>query len=122
MRRAWSKRDATPAQPPVTSGTDWQNYGNTTAGTRYVRLDQLTPDNVGKLQKIWHYRTGRGGAFKATPIQIGDLLYACTGGNVIVALDAETGERRWRVRSAGEGAEDRQLRHDVSRRELLPRA
>ena len=60
-----------------------------------MRIDQLTPDNVGKLQKIWHYRTGRGGAFKATPIQVGDLLYACTGGNVIVALDAETGERRW---------------------------
>jgi glucose dehydrogenase len=88
--------DATQTPPPGTSGTDWQNYGNTTAGTRYVRLHQLTPDNVGKLQKIWHYRTGRGGAFKATPIQIGDLLYACTGGNVIVALDAETGAERWR--------------------------
>jgi membrane-bound PQQ-dependent dehydrogenase (glucose/quinate/shikimate family) len=82
--------------PPVTNGTDWQNYGNTTAGTRYVRIDQLTPDNVGKLQQIWHYRTGRGGAFKATPIQVGDLLYACTGGNVIVALDAESGAERWR--------------------------
>jgi quinate dehydrogenase (quinone) len=86
-----------PLTPPSTTpSTDWQNYGNTTAGTRYVRLDQLTPDNVGKLQKIWQYRTGRGGAFKATPIQIGDLLYACTGGNVIVALDAETGAERWR--------------------------
>ena len=60
-----------------------------------MRIDQITPDNVGKLQKIWHYRTGRGGAFKATPIQVGDLLYVCTGGNVIVALDAETGELRW---------------------------
>ena len=88
--------EAPQTKPPVTTGTDWQNYGNTTAGTRYVRIDQLTPDNVGKLQKIWHYRTGRGGAFKATPIQIGDLLYACTGGNVIVALDAETGAERWR--------------------------
>src|SRR5688572_21237829 len=41
---------------PVAPGTDWRNYGNTTAGTRYVRIDQITPDNVGKLQKIWHYR------------------------------------------------------------------
>ena len=87
---------ATRTPPPVTSGTDWQNYGNTTAGTRYVRIDQLTPENVGKLQPICHYRTGRGGAFKATPIQVGDLLYACTGGNVIVALDAESGAERWR--------------------------
>ena len=82
--------------PPAITDTDWQNYGGTTAGTRYVRLDQLTPDNVGKLQEIWHVRTGRGGAFKATPIQIGDMLYACTGGNVILALDAETGAERWR--------------------------
>jgi len=82
--------------PPLArAGTDWENYGNTTAGTRYVRIDQLKPDNVGKLQRIWEYRTHRGGAFKATPIQVGDLLYACTGGNVIVALDAETGARRW---------------------------
>jgi quinate dehydrogenase (quinone) len=75
--------------------TDWRHYGNTAAGTRYARIDQLTPDNVGKLERIWHYRTQRGGAFKGTPIQIDDLLYICTGGNVIVALDAESGERRW---------------------------
>ena len=85
-----------PSPPPPTTGAEWQNYGNTTAGTRYVRIDQLTPDNVGKLKEIWRYRTGRGGAFKATPIQVGDLLYACTGGNVIVALDAESGAERWR--------------------------
>jgi hypothetical protein len=58
-----------------------------------VRIDQLTPDNVGKLQEIWRYRTGRGGAFKATPIQIGDPLYACTGGNIVAS---KPGAERWR--------------------------
>ncbi|HKR34269.1 MAG TPA: PQQ-binding-like beta-propeller repeat protein, partial [Steroidobacteraceae bacterium] len=86
---------ATEPPPPAATATDWQNYGNTTAGTRYARIDQLTPGNVGRLRKVWDYRTHRGGAFKATPIQVGDLLYACTGGNVIVALDAESGARRW---------------------------
>jgi membrane-bound PQQ-dependent dehydrogenase (glucose/quinate/shikimate family) len=74
---------------------EWHHYGNTTHGTRYARLDQLNASNVAGLQEIWHYRTGRPGQFKATPLQVGDLLYFCTAMNVVVALDAETGTKRW---------------------------
>ena len=74
---------------------EWHHYGNTTHGTRYARLDQINASNVGGLKEIWHYRTGRTGQFKATPLQIGELLYFCTAMNVVVALDAETGEKRW---------------------------
>jgi quinate dehydrogenase (quinone) len=74
---------------------EWHHYGNTTHGTRYARLDQINASNVAGLQEIWHYRTGRTGQFKATPLQIGDLLYVCTAMNVVVALDAETGAKRW---------------------------
>src|SRR5262249_22584912 len=56
---------------------------------------QITPDNVGQLTEVWHYRTGRDNQFKATPIQVGDALYFCTAFNVIVALDAESGARQW---------------------------
>ena len=42
------------------------------------------------------YRTGVGGAFKATPLQVGDTLYVCLAGNIITALDVDTGEQRWR--------------------------
>ena len=41
-------------------------------------------------------RTGVGGAFKATPLQIGDTLYVCLARNIISALDADTGAERWR--------------------------
>ena len=82
------------AAPEATAG-EWRHYGNTTHGTRYARLDQIDAANVGGLQEIWHYRTGRIGQFKATPLQVGDLLYVCTAMNVVVALDAETGEKRW---------------------------
>ena len=74
---------------------EWRSYGSTDRGTRYTRVDQITPNNVGRLQKIWHVRTQQPGWFKVTPIQIGDLLYMCTSFNVVQALDAETGERRW---------------------------
>jgi quinate dehydrogenase (quinone) len=82
-----------PALPPAAG--EWHHYGNTTHGTRYARLDQIDASNVGGLKEIWHYRTGRTGQFKATPLQIGELLYVCTAMNVVVALDAETGEKRW---------------------------
>ncbi|HTE42585.1 MAG TPA: membrane-bound PQQ-dependent dehydrogenase, glucose/quinate/shikimate family [Steroidobacteraceae bacterium] len=75
--------------------TDWRNYGNGAGGTRYAQLDQITPANAGKLKKLWHVRTSVQGAFKNTPTQIGDLLYVCAGANVLMALDADTGETRW---------------------------
>lgn len=89
-------RNAAKVQPTAQAGSgEWHHYGNTTHGTRYARLDQLDAANVGGLKEIWHYRTGRTGQFKATPLQIGDLLYVCTAMNVVVALDAETGDKRW---------------------------
>jgi quinate dehydrogenase (quinone) len=83
------------AEQNAAGAGEWHHYGNTTHGTRYARLDQINASNVGGLQELWHYRTGRSGQFKATPLQIGELLYVCTAMNVIVALDAETGVKRW---------------------------
>ena len=88
-------RNPTSAHASTEAAGEWHHYGNTTHGTRYARLDQIDAANVGGLKEIWHYRTGRSGQFKATPLQIGDLLYVCTAMNAVVALDAETGEKRW---------------------------
>lgn len=84
-----------PASDSSALSTDWRHYGNSAAGTRFARIDQITPSNVGSLKKIWHYRTKRAGQFKATPLQVGDSLFVCTAYNVVVALDAETGKPRW---------------------------
>ena len=103
----FSARNPVTAMPqraavPTTAGSvtdmpdgEWHQYGRTTHATRYARLDQITPENVGKLEVLWHQRTNRPNAFKATPIQVGDLLYICTAFNFVQALDAETGELRW---------------------------
>jgi quinate dehydrogenase (quinone) len=79
----------------VTS-TDWAHYGRTPAGTRYVPAGQIDTTNVDDLQVAWTYRTGVGGAFKATPLQIGDTLYVCLAGNIVTAVDGDTGQERWR--------------------------
>ena len=79
----------------VNTQTDWPSYGNDVGGSRYSPIDQINTDNVVDLELAWTYRTKVGGAFKATPLQIGDLLYVCAGGNIIIALDANSGELRW---------------------------
>lgn len=90
--------------PPSALGTgtvdpaaaQWAHYGASEGGTRYAPHAQIDRDNVHRLEQAWVYRTGVGGTFKATPLQVGDSLYLCTGQNVVIALDAETGAERWR--------------------------
>jgi membrane-bound PQQ-dependent dehydrogenase (glucose/quinate/shikimate family) len=80
----------------VASTGDWQHWGGSAAGRRYAAFDQINATNVSKLAAAWTFRTGVGGAFKATPLQIGDALYVCLAGNIISALDSATGAERWR--------------------------
>lgn len=83
---------------------DWRAYGRTQFGQRYSPLKQITPDNVGKLQVAWTFRTGDvptpedsgETTFEVTPIKVRDTLYLCSQHQVLFALDAKTGKERWR--------------------------
>ena len=96
---------AAPAVVPVAKGSeqrDWQHWGNTTAGTRFAALDQITPANITQLQVAWTAHTGDvpqsdgfGAEDQNTPLQIGDTLYLCTPHNQVVALDVDSGKQRW---------------------------
>lgn len=87
-------------------GADWPAYGGSYHAQRYSALSQITPENVGRLERVWSFHTGdlpgdRPGAqnkyaSENTPLKIGDTLYACTGKNMVVAVNAATGETRWR--------------------------
>lgn len=81
-------------------GTEWQHYGRQPTGTRYAPISQITPANVGDLEIAWTYRTGEiptgGQGHVATPLQVGNQLFACTQSSVIIAIDAETGSENWR--------------------------
>lgn len=78
--------------------SDWSSYGRTNAGTRYAPFTQIHRDNVAQLLPAWTFRSGdeRPGTDQSTPLQIDGLLYTCTRNNRIVALDADTGQVRWR--------------------------
>ena len=83
---------------------EWHAYGRTEAGRRYSPLDQITPDNVDNLKVAWTYETGdiRGpndpgeATYEVTPLMIDDTVYICTPHNLVIALDAVTGEQKWR--------------------------
>ncbi|MBW7962852.1 glucose/quinate/shikimate family membrane-bound PQQ-dependent dehydrogenase [Bradyrhizobium sp. BR 10261] len=83
---------------------DWRAYGRTQFGQRYSPLQQITPDNVGKLKVAWTFRTGDmptpedsgETTFEVTPIKVRDTLYLCSQHQVLFALDASTGKERWR--------------------------
>ncbi|MGF1455059.1 MAG: PQQ-binding-like beta-propeller repeat protein [Alphaproteobacteria bacterium] len=91
------------ADLPVASRTvdldtpgDWRHYGNTPGGSRFSPLDQISPETVSDLKEVWRYRTGVPFEFNVTPLKVGALVYLCTAGNTVIALDAASGAERWR--------------------------
>jgi quinate dehydrogenase (quinone) len=94
-RAAYATAEFPTTQSDSAEVSDWRHWGRTQRGTRYIPFDQINAQNVGALEVAWTYRTGIGGAFKGTPLQVGDTLYVCNAGNIVSALDAETGQRRW---------------------------
>lgn len=76
--------------------TDWRNYGGVPGGQRFAQLDQINVDNVKDLKQAWVYRTKVPYDYKNTPLMVNDLVYTCTAANTLIAVDADTGEERWR--------------------------
>jgi quinoprotein glucose dehydrogenase len=86
------------------AGKEWTAYGGTQAGKRYSTLDQITPQNVGNLKVAWTFHTGDVRSkkdpiettYEVTPLKIGSSVYLCTPHDLVFALDAETGQEKWR--------------------------
>lgn len=95
---------ATPDTGNAMPDGEWHQYGRTQYGQRYSPLAQITPENVGRLQLAWTYRTGdvrqpqdiTETTYQVTPLKIEDTLYLCTPHNIAIALDANTGKEKWR--------------------------
>ena len=100
--------------PPSLGGgsvATWTAWGGKPGGTHYSSATQITPENVRWLELAWEHRSGdirkaRGpsdgrppttnSGFQATPIVIDDTLSYCSSFNKVFAIDAETGEEKWR--------------------------
>ena len=83
---------------------NWTAYGRSWRGDRWSPVNQITPANVGKLEKAWEFHTGdlqRSGepdelTYEVTPLKGGNLVYLCSPHDIVFALDAETGREVWR--------------------------
>ena len=64
------------------------------------QIDQINVDNVAKLEKAWEFRTGVAYDFKQTPQMANGLVYICTAGNTLIAVDSDTGEEALAPRHA----------------------
>src|ERR1700675_4006083 len=83
----------------------WQHWGGDRGGTRFSKLAQITPANVGDLVRAWEFHTGdldsRPPAamartkFEATPLFVEDSLILCSPFNEVIALDPGTGAQKW---------------------------
>ncbi len=87
-------------------GFAWEHWGGDQGGTRFSKLDQITPANVGRLVRAFEFQTGdlarRPPAvmartkFEATPLFVEDSLIFCSPFNEVIALDPGSGAQKWR--------------------------
>jgi PQQ-dependent dehydrogenase (methanol/ethanol family) len=77
---------------------DWQHYGGTPWKQHWSPLDQINTSNVGKLRASWVLSLGTTRSQESTPIVVGDTLYVTSswGPKHVFAVNARTGELRWR--------------------------
>ncbi|MDK1384718.1 glucose/quinate/shikimate family membrane-bound PQQ-dependent dehydrogenase [Sinorhizobium sp. 8-89] len=95
---------------------EWHQYGRTPFGQRYSPLDQINAENVANLRVAWQYQTGDvkrpddvgETTYQVTPLKVKDTLYLCTPHNWAIALDAATGEEKWKYDSNSGMNPDRQ--------------
>lgn len=90
--RAAQQRDA----------SEWTAFGGSNLGQRFSTADQITPENVHQLEKVWEFNTGDFSpgdsaffAFQNTPLKIDNSLYVCSASGQVFALDPATGQQQW---------------------------
>src|SRR5580658_2061464 len=77
----------------------WPVYNGGLDGDHYSKLAQINRINVHELKQAWSFDTGEKGGIQDNPLVIGRTLYAYTPTQKIVALDATTGEQKWKFDS-----------------------
>lgn len=87
---------------------NWLTYYGAYDGQRFSALDQITPENVGRLTPVWIFQSGAAGshageltyAFEAAPIVVDGVMYLAGWDGWVWALDAASGAQLWRYHHA----------------------
>ncbi len=78
---------------------DWPAYNGQLEADHYSRLAQIDRTNVKQLKVAWTFDTGEKGGIQTNPLIIGGTLYAYTPTQKVFALDAATGDLKWKFDS-----------------------
>ncbi|MGM9508170.1 outer membrane protein assembly factor BamB family protein [Larkinella sp. GY13] len=89
-------------QPPASS-REWPEYLGGPDRNHYSPLDQINASNVGKLQIAWEYHSKDSGQVQCNAIIVDGTLYGITASCQVFALDAATGQEKWRYKEANKG-------------------
>ncbi|UHG90160.1 PQQ-binding-like beta-propeller repeat protein [Spirosoma oryzicola] len=83
--------------------TDWAEYNGDGARSHYSALSQINTQNVNQLRIAWTYASGGADTLlnrtqmQCNPIVVGGVLYGVSAGTQAFALDAATGQERWKT-------------------------
>jgi len=101
-------QDASSAAARANS-VDWSVYGGSTAGqagnNHYSALRQINRSNVSQLRVAWQFDSGEKGGLQTSPIIVGNVLYAYTPSQKVIAVDAATGSLLWKFDSGINGTQ-----------------
>jgi quinoprotein glucose dehydrogenase len=84
---------------------DWPVYGGSPENTRYSPLSQINKSNVKQLQVAWTFDTEETGGLQTSPIVVNGVLYGLSPSQKVFALDAATGELKWKFDSGIKGTQ-----------------
>jgi glucose dehydrogenase len=84
---------------------DWPAYNGGKDGDHFSKLVQINRANVHKLQLAWRFDTGETGGMQTNPLIVGRTLYGFTPTQKVIALDAATGQLKWKFDSGISGTQ-----------------
>ena len=87
------------------SHVDWSAYNGGIDGDHYSPLSQIHRGNVKHLSQAWVFDTGDRGGIQTNPLVVGGTLYAFTPTQKVIALDAATGQLKWKFDSGAGGTQ-----------------
>jgi quinoprotein glucose dehydrogenase len=82
----------------------WYTFNGDLMDQKFAQADQITPQNVARLQKVWEVHTGDVSTgdgkvpvtdWSATPLFVNDTVYVSTPFYRIFALAPDTGKVKW---------------------------
>ena len=117
---AWAGNALAAEYAPVTDARlakpepeNWLQYRRTYDSQGYSPLKEINAANVAALRPLWTFSTGLREGHQAPPVVNDGAMFVTTPQNHVIALDAATGEQRWRYRR--ELPEDLSQMHPTNR-------